>query len=184
VAVANDQQRLFGSGFIAAARSLVADVRTAIFSGSSLLCIRSGKIAEVAFDRGLFPFCWVILSRLPGEFLTNFLRDRCAARTQPNPDNAYRSCKKRGVLAGTVLEEDWRKIDYGQFRVSAVRHKIAQGMESPFHHEDRRRAKFSPDKCCFRRDALAADRFRAVLVDHESQQSPDRNQPIRVCVLG
>src|SRR5439155_8223839 len=113
VAVAYDQQWAVRIGIYCRARFFVADRSDRDFFRLGLLCIRSGKIAKIAFDRGLFPFRCVIFPRLAGEFLVNFLLDRLCR------DNATKSrpmriglAKNWGVLAGTVLEENWRKIDY------------------------------------------------------------------------
>ena len=112
VAVANDQQGAIRIGSCCRARFFVADRSNRDFFRLELLCIRSGQIAKIAFDRGLFPFCCVIFPRLPGEFLANFLRDRlCRENTAKSRPMRIGLAKNRAVLAGTVLEEDWRKID-------------------------------------------------------------------------
>ena len=108
VAVANDQQRAVRIRIYCRARFLVADRSDRDFFRLDLFCIGSGKIAKVAFDRGLFPFGCVIFSRLAGEFLVNFLFDRlCRQNTTKSRPMRIGLAKNRAVLAGTVLEKDW-----------------------------------------------------------------------------
>jgi len=163
VAVASNQTMSCSDRDYCRARFLSLIVRTAIFFlVRALFVLAPGKKSvEVAFDRGLFSICWRILPRLPGEFSRIFSVIVCAARTQPNPDQCgIGLAKNRGRARWHGFEEDWRKIDYVNFAFTQSSVKIAQGMESPFHHEDRRPAKFSPDKMLLSAGlALAADRF-------------------------
>src|SRR5436190_24004 len=72
-----------------------------------LLRIWSGKIAKIAFDRYLFPFCCVIFPWLPGGFLLNFPLDRlCRENTAKSRPMRIGLAKNRAMLVGAVLEKD------------------------------------------------------------------------------
>src|SRR5206468_525669 len=111
-----NQQWAVGIGSYCCARFFVADRSNCDLFWLDLLCIKPCKIAMVAFDGYLFPFCCVIFLRLAGEFLVNFIFDRlCRENTAKSRPMRIRLAKNRAVLAGTVLDEDWRKIDYVNF---------------------------------------------------------------------
>src|SRR5207247_4094633 len=109
--------------------------------------------AKVAFDRGLFPFCCVIFPRLAGEFLVNFLLDRlCRENTTKSRPMRIGLAKNRAVLAGTVLEEDWRKIDYVNFAFPQFIIKSRKEWSSRFRVKIDIRHNFLWINCCLRRD--------------------------------
>jgi len=107
---------LFGSGFIAApvSLSLIRSHRNFFWFG--LLCIGSGKIVEVAFDSWSLSILLRNSSAAARRVSREFSRDRlCCENAAKSRPMRIGLAKNRAVLAGTVLEEDWRKIDYVNF---------------------------------------------------------------------